>query len=180
MKNNITKTLIIIILAILFGSCILNLLIDINNKATKVSGNYTDWNEIKITESNNTAYSKINDPNTLSLEIAKFNKLNYNYKVYDDKVISVIGTLDSIGENIWAGYVNHSLYGISYCKISINNKEIIETRTRLDSNCGSIEYFNKSNEKITENKTYNIVNKTYTTNLNGKNETNKIYSVSIE
>ncbi|MGG7077587.1 hypothetical protein [Clostridium sardiniense] len=180
MKNNITKTLIIIILAILFGSCIFNLLIDINNKATKVSGNYNNWNKIKITESNNNTYSKINDTNTLSLEIAKFNKLNYIYKGYDDKVISVIGTLDSVGENVWAGYVNNSLYGISYCKININNKEIIETRTRLDSNCGSIEYFNKSNEKITENKAYNIVNKTYTTNLNEKDETNKISSISIE
>lgn len=180
MKNNITKTLIIIILAILFGIYILNLLIHVNDKDTSVSGNYNNWNKIKITEFNNNSYSKINDTNLLSLEIVKFNKLNYNYKGYDDKEISVIGTLDSVGENIWAGYVNNSLYGISYCKININNKEIIETRTRLESNCGSIAYFNKSNEKITENKTYNIVNKTYTTNLNEKDKTNKISSISIE
>ncbi len=180
MRNNIIKVLIITILAILFGSCIFNSLIDINNKGINVSSSYDNWNKIKVIETDNTIYSKINYSNSLSLEKREFNKLNYLYKGYNGKAITILGTLDSIGDNIWAGYVNDNLYGISYCKININNKEIIVTYNRLDSNCGSIEYFNKSNEKVTENKVYNIIDKTYTTNLDEKAKTNKISNILIE
>lgn len=180
MKNNIIKVLITIILAMLFGSCILNLLIDIKNKDINVSNSYGKWSKIKLIENYNDINSEIIYTNSLSLEKVEFNKLNYIYEGYNGREINVVGTLDSVGDNIWAGYVNDNLYGISYCKININNKEILVTNDRLYSNCGSIEYFNKSNEKITENKFYNIINKTYTINLNEKTTSNTICDILIE
>lgn len=92
----------------------------------------------------------------LELKIKEYNKLDFQYKSYEKESSQSIGSLDSIGDNIWAGYLNDTFYGINYCRIEINKAvdNIKITLEKLPSNCGSIEYFNREKNKIKEVKEY--------------------------
>ncbi|MDQ0149084.1 hypothetical protein ACFO6R_05740 [Eubacterium multiforme] len=177
--NKSIKILMITSLSIIFSVVILNKFFYTNKVVETISNNKENWNSITITEDDNLIYSKINSSSKLKLEKIEYNKLNYSYVGYNGRAINKFGTLDSIGDNIWVGYVNDNLYGITYCKVIIDNEYIKIHNERLNKNCITIEMFKNSNNKITESFNYNLKDNTKEFILDNKKGKTKIDKIKF-
>ena len=177
--NKSIKLLMIIGFSIIFSIVILNKFFYINKGIEVTSNNKENWRSITITEDDNLVYSKINSSSKLKLERIEYNKLNYSYVGYNGRAINKFGTLDSIGDNVWVGYVNDNLYGITYCKILIDDEYIKIHNERLNKNCTTIEMFKNSKNKINESFTYNLKDKIKEFILHDKKGKSKIEEIKF-
>lgn len=177
MKKSI-KLLMIIGSFIIFSISILNKFLYADEYIETIA-NKRNWESIIITEYNNLTDSKISSESKLKIEKIDYNKLKYSYEEYSDKPINKFGTLDSISNNTWVGYINDNLYGIMYCKIIIDNEHIKINIERLNKNCTTIEMFRNSKNKVYESFNYNLKDKTKDFISNNKKLKTKIKEIEF-